>query len=119
MRRFCGPPALRFAAKVDRSQASPGGCWLWTAKLDHDGYAVMWLDREHTNYRAARLAYELAGGSVPPGHVIRHRCDNPACVNSDHLLTGTQTENMMDAVERGRLEPTSNLALGWRQAVRP
>lgn len=110
-RRFCGTPAQRFEAKVDRS-AGLLSCWLWLAKLDKDGYGVIWLSRKKTNYRAARLAYELVHGAMADDLVIRHKCDNRACVNPVHLEPGTQLDNMLDAVARGHLDVGSNLVLG-------
>ena len=51
---------------------------------------------------AHRLAYIAAFGSIPAGHVVRHNCDNKACVNIDHLELGTQADNMDDRTARGR-----------------
>lgn len=50
---------------------------------------------------AHRVAMRLAHGTYPTG-VIRHTCDNPACVNLDHLVEGTQADNMWDMVEKKR-----------------
>ena len=44
----------------------------------------------------------LANGPIPPGLVVRHRCDNPPCVNPDHLEIGTQADNQADMAIRGR-----------------
>lgn len=51
---------------------------------------------------AHKFSYELAHGLVPAGKVVRHRCDNPKCVRPDHLLVGTQADNLADMRERGR-----------------
>ncbi|UNY90626.1 MULTISPECIES: HNH endonuclease signature motif containing protein [Pseudomonas] len=54
---------------------------------------------------AHRLAYCMASGIEPEqikGVVIRHKCDNPSCVNPDHLEPGTTQENMNDMTDRGR-----------------
>jgi len=59
---------------------------------------------------AHRIAYVKAHGirlSDIDGLVIRHRCDNPSCVNPDHLEVGTQIDNVRDAVQRGRIQKGS------------
>jgi len=48
------------------------------------------------------MAYWIGTGKEPRELHVRHRCDNPPCVNPDHLLLGTHAENMADKVERGR-----------------
>lgn len=65
---------------------------------------------------AHRLAYIDAYGSIPTGTVVRHKCDNPACFNINHLELGTQRENMQDASRRGRVNKTIK-ALGEHQGL--
>lgn len=76
------------------------GCWLWTAALFHDGYGQFYYKGK--NSRANRVSYDMNIGPVPPESVVRHTCDNPPCVNPDHLRLGTVLDNNRDAVERGR-----------------
>jgi hypothetical protein len=52
--------------------------------------------------QAHRFAYELAYGAIPPGLWALHHCDNPPCVRPDHLFLGTQSDNMLDAIHKGR-----------------
>lgn len=51
---------------------------------------------------AHRVAWEAANGPIPAGKVICHTCDNPRCVNPNHLCVGTQADNVHDAVNKGR-----------------
>lgn len=78
----------------------PEDCWPWTAATRH-GYGMVWA---RGAVRAAhREAYEAVQGSgSADGLVIRHRCDNPPCVNPGHLQSGTQADNVRDKIERGR-----------------
>lgn len=53
-------------------------------------------------YEHRRVLEEKLGRPLKPGHFACHTCDNPPCVNADHLFEGTQTDNMRDAVRKGR-----------------
>lgn len=90
--------AERFWPKVNAG--SPEECWLWNAARDSHGYGQLRITGGHL--QAHRVSYELAIGQIPPGLHVRHRCDNPPCVNPLHLEVGTQSDNMRDCVERGR-----------------
>ena len=88
----------RFWRKV--KVKSENDCWLWTAATTNGGYGV--IGHRDKTVRAHRLSYEMANGPIPRNHVVRHKCDNPACVNPDHLEIGTQADNICDAVSRNR-----------------
>lgn len=60
------------------------------------------VDGQHRHIRASRLAYMSYYGPIPDGLVVRHKCDNPACINPVHLEVGTQADNMRDRENRGR-----------------
>lgn len=79
---------------------APSGCWEWSLMRDDDGYGTMRVAGR--NVRAHRKAYEAFKGPIPEGHLIRHSCDNPPCVNPEHLLPGTQKDNSDDKFSRGR-----------------
>ena len=91
----------RFWAKV--AKAGPNECWLWTAyrsAFGHGQFRVSKVPNRKDN--AARIAYALSFGPIPDGMVIRHKCDNPPCVNPAHLEIGTHADNVADRVKRGR-----------------
>lgn len=90
-------PVAGFWSKVDRKSDSE--CWSWLGACFRDGYGVCHVGRQ--TFRAHRVAWQLANGRSPAG-VVRHRCDNPICVNPSHLVVGTHAKNVEDRVSRGR-----------------
>lgn len=76
------------------------GCLEWNAAKDWNGYGSTYMFG--TQWRAARLFYFLFRGPIPDGAMILHSCDNPCCVNPDHLSVGTAKDNMQDCVRKGR-----------------
>lgn len=49
-----------------------------------------------------RVLYEEAGNVIPDGQVVRHTCDNPKCINLEHLIVGTRADNTQDMMSRKR-----------------
>lgn len=76
------------------------GCWLWEGFLV-GGYGRCTIGKKKAIY-AHRLSYETFVAPIPDGLSILHKCDTPACVNPQHLFVGTHTDNMQDAVRKGR-----------------
>lgn len=76
-------------------------CWEWQGTKDKDGYGQLSYDGRLQ--RAHRVSYTIAVGPIPNGMQILHSCDNPPCVNPQHLRPGTPKENTQDAVIRGRM----------------
>lgn len=77
-------------------------CWQWTAAKDKDGYGGFGVNKNGTKIRAHRIAYCLAFGAFPARLFVLHSCDNPSCVNSQHLFLGTARDNSSDMVAKGR-----------------
>ena len=84
-----------FLSKV----ASQGGCMVWTAYKDKDGYGLATVNNKRV--RAHRVSYEMNYGPIPDGYYVLHKCDNPSCIDPEHLFTGTQKDNILDWKSKG------------------
>lgn len=77
-----------------------GGCWEWTGPLNYWGYGRLNYKSQHL--AAHRYSYEYFNGHIPNKMYVCHKCDNPKCVNPDHLFLGDAQTNMDDKVNKGR-----------------
>lgn len=82
----------RYVEKTD-------SCWLWKGRLDKDGYGTI-KDGRSTK-RAHRVSFEMHFKSLSKNKMVLHKCNNPSCVNPDHLYQGDQYDNMKDRVDSG------------------
>lgn len=84
-------------------------CWLWTGNKDNDGYGKfsIRIDGKRFYFRAHRFIYEFVCGIFDANLFVCHRCDNPTCVNPDHLFLGTAKDNNNDATRKGRYKAPS------------
>lgn len=90
--------ANRFWAQVDKS----GECWEWTGTRSR-GYGAFKLLRVRASaLMAHRVSWEISNGMIVDGLFVCHRCDNKRCVRPDHLFLGTNRDNQLDAVAKGR-----------------
>jgi endogenous inhibitor of DNA gyrase (YacG/DUF329 family) len=81
------------------------GCWKWLGALDKNGYGFMYVERngKQVHTRPHRVSFELYNPKqLLDGDNVLHRCDNPWCVNPDHLFKGTQKDNIYDCISKGR-----------------
>jgi hypothetical protein len=91
----------RWCEKVDMKD--PDDCWDWLGFKNKDGYGF--LKNNKKNIRAHRYAYaqyKNNGQPIPNNLCVCHHCDNPSCVNPNHLFLGTHTDNMQDMLRKGR-----------------
>ena len=77
--------------------------WQWTARKTEEGYGQMRF--EGKALRAHRVSYELFNGPIPDGMFVLHSCDDPSCVNPDHLHLGNDSMNIREAYQRKRRIP--------------
>lgn len=78
----------------ERYMADPNsGCWLWTARLSHDGYPMAPRNPQKINY-AHRLSYIINVGPIPDGLELDHTCRTRCCVNPRHLEPVTKLVNV-------------------------
>lgn len=107
------------------SNATPSECWEWTGtrsttRKAKTGYGCIGVREPGVNgtmqHRGAhRVSWVLHYGEIPEGLCVLHRCDNPGCVNPEHLYLGTQRDNMADKVAKGRHRSQAAVE-AWRQA---
>ena len=93
------PIAERFWSKVDKT-SNPNGCWEWVGGLFSSGYGKFKVFGK--SVRAHRFSYELTKGIIPKGMLVCHHCDNPKCINPQHLFLGTNSDNTLDMHQKGR-----------------
>ena len=91
-------PMDRFFMQIDKKGTS---CWMWTGTKSHNGYGVIGVNGK--NIRAHRFSWSVFNNKdIPDGMVVMHSCDNPSCVNPEHLSIGTHYDNEADKVAKGR-----------------
>jgi hypothetical protein len=91
------PVAERLWRRVEKLAT---GCWEFTGSKNRKGYGT--LGNNNTTAMAHRVSWQSVNGDIPVGMLVLHRCDNPPCVNPDHLFLGTNQDNMDDMTAKGR-----------------
>lgn len=77
-------------------------CIEYQGYCNRDGYGVVSQGRKNPKILAHRKAWADANGPIPEGVCILHKCDNPPCINVEHLFLGTQADNVADMNAKGR-----------------
>lgn len=108
----------RFMSHVDK--AGPDGCWIWTAGCDGKGYGLFHVgsrtDGTNRKVLSHRFAYEAFVGD-PTDQCVCHHCDNPPCVNPEHLFNGSLSDNSVDMVAKGRHKAPRKLSEADHRAI--
>ncbi len=108
-RPFAGE-TVRFERYVKRTDT----CWLWTGAHNNAGYGQFYVRARRGSVLAHRWSYEHHNGPIDDGLFVMHSCDNPPCVNPDHLGLGTNQDNIDDKTAKGRgLTPTCKQGHEW------
>ena len=91
------PPIERFHKLYTIDEET--GCWNWNSA--NSGYGIFWVDNENVNAHRWYWQY-LKKQTLPSDLYVCHHCDNPPCVNPDHMFIGTNSDNQLDAIKKGR-----------------
>jgi hypothetical protein len=98
--RAAGATEAGYRAFFAKVRLTESGCWEWIGAKGRFGYGCIRIQRRL--YQSHRLSYSWFVGSLGVDRVVRHRCDNPPCVNPAHLEIGTHADNVRDTISRGR-----------------
>ncbi len=109
----CKPIEERFWSKVNKTE-SIDDCWEWNASGRGKGYGSIKYDGKIID--AHRLSWMMTNNKfdLTKDDFICHKCDNPPCVNPNHLFLGNHSVNMKDAYDKGRTHPELNLTEEFR-----
>lgn len=88
-------------AKLMRRTRKTPTCWLWTGCRSIGGYGQICTGGGQRAY-THRISWEVHRGPIAGGMYVLHRCDNPPCVNPDHLFLGSKGDNNRDAIKKRR-----------------
>jgi len=82
-------------------EADENGCWVCASHHRVKG-GYPQCESDGQRYFLSRFVYEQCFGEIPEGLCVCHKCDNPPCINPQHLFLGTRKDNTQDMVKKGR-----------------
>ena len=120
MTRYIGDSGLslldRLLNKIEIDNST--GCWVWQGGKNNLGYGMIRDDKKMRT--AHRVSYEEHSQTNIPKHlVVMHSCDNPACINPQHLSLGTRSDNTQDMMRKGRGKPYGDGMTGKKMPTTP
>ena len=89
-------------SRLDKYTDKTDSCWVWVGYKNKHGYGMLMVNKKLTSAHRLNFYRYIEN---PIGKCVLHRCDNPSCVNPDHLWLGTHKENTKDMIQKGRQNP--------------
>ena len=111
-----GGPPLTYGQIVARCAITESDCWEWQGSRGRSGYGT--ISRGGRMRALTRVVWEMVNDcTLPPEEYVLHKCDNPPCINPEHLFVGTKRDNTWDMCRKDRKLPRK-LTLGQMRAIR-
>lgn len=98
--KYFKDPIAKLKNIIAETNKIESGCFELTRSVGGDGYGTVMISGKHL--RTHRAVYHYLIGNIPEGLYVLHKCDNPKCINPDHLFLGTGKDNAIDMVNKGR-----------------
>lgn len=104
----------RFYSKTKVDDSTRCVNWTGTSKgIPKNKRPKFWIDKKWIT--AYRVLWEHHFGEITSDQHICHACDNPLCVNINHLWLGNNTLNQLDKLAKGRGRYATEMEHGHRK----